>query len=184
MLICSKSLILMSDCERFAQIASHKWATVSKSLRSLMIKSSHEQFAQGALSLTENEQFAQKCFNKIVFLCTCFKSFFKVFFKNKQFTHSLFFKDLCERVAQVAHDKRGTVSESLRLLTKNEQPWDICFGRSSKMSNHEIFTQVAHQKWANEQIAHFFWANRSFINFFAKKPAIPSENRWMNFQPC
>ena len=24
------------------------------------------------------------------------------------------------------------------------------------MSNREIFAQVAHQKWANEQIAHFF----------------------------
>ena len=27
----------MSDCERFAQIAQDKWATVSESLRSLMI---------------------------------------------------------------------------------------------------------------------------------------------------
>ena len=36
LLICSKSLILMSDCERFAQITQDKWATVSKALRSLM----------------------------------------------------------------------------------------------------------------------------------------------------
>ena len=36
----------------------------------------------------------------------------------------------------------SNVSESLRLLTKNEQ----C----------ERIAQVAHQKWANEWIAHFF----------------------------
>ena len=46
------------------------------------------------------------------------------------------------------------VSESLRLLTKNEQPWAIRSGSSPKMSDHEIIAQVAHQKWANERIAH------------------------------
>ena len=43
------------------------------------------------------------------------------------------------------------VSESLRLLTKNER----C----------EQIAQVAHQKWANHWV---FWANRSFAIFFAK----------------
>ena len=85
-----------------------------------------------------------------------FYHFFVSFFKNKRFTHSLVFKERCEQVAQVAHDKRATVSESLRLLTKSEQPWHICLGHSPKMSNREIFAQVAHQKWANEQIANFF----------------------------
>ena len=49
--------------------------------------------------------------------------------------------------------------------TKNERLWAIPSGHSSKMSNCEQITQVAHQKWANrlflEQIAH------SLI-FFAK----------------
>ena len=51
-----------------------------------------------------------------------FYHFFVSFFKNKRFTHSRVFKERCEQVTQVAHDKRATVSESLRLLTKNEQP--------------------------------------------------------------
>ena len=38
LLIHSKLIILMSDCERFAQIAQDKWGTVSKSLRTLMTK--------------------------------------------------------------------------------------------------------------------------------------------------
>ena len=44
-----------------------------------------------------------------------FVQFFVRFFKNKRFTHSLVFKERCEQVAQVAHDKRAIVSESLRL---------------------------------------------------------------------
>ena len=41
------------------------------------------------------------------------------------------------------------VSESLRSLTKNEQPWAIRSGHSEEMSNCEQIAQVAHQKWAN-----------------------------------
>ena len=36
----------------------------------------------------------------------------------------------CEQIAQVAHIKRATVSESLRLLMTNEQPWAIPSSRS------------------------------------------------------
>ena len=68
-----------------------------------MIKSDHEQFAQGALSLTKNEQFAQKCFNKIVFLCSFFISFCKVFFKTSDSLIPSFLK--------------SNVSKSLRSLT-------------------------------------------------------------------
>ena len=62
-----------------------------------------------------------------------------------------------ERIAQVAHQKRATMSDSLRSLTKIEGPWAICSGLSPKMS-----------EWPNRS---FFWANRSFTNFFAK-------NKW------
>ena len=48
------------------------------------------------------------------------------------------------------------VSESLRSLTKNEQPWAIRSGRSEEMSDREQIAQVAHQKLANEWIAHIF----------------------------
>ena len=61
--------------------------------------------------------------------------------------------------------------------------WANRSGRSPKMSNHERFAQVAHQKWANEWIAVFL--SQSLIrSFFAKKWAIRSENRWANSQPC
>ena len=58
------------------------------------------------------------------------------------FAHFLFFGERCE---QFAHDRSFLlidVSESLKLLTKNEQ----C----------ERIAQVAYQKWPNEWIAHFF----------------------------
>ena len=38
------------------------------------------------------------------------------------------------------------VSESLRSLTKNEQPWVIRSGHSEEMSDCERITQVTHQK--------------------------------------
>ena len=53
-----------------------------------------------------------------------------------------------ERIAQVAQDKRATISDLLRLLMTKEQ--------------RERFTQVAHQKWAKEWIAHLLCGNRSF----------------------
>ena len=124
-----------------------------------MIKSDHEQFAQGAFSLTKNEQLAQKCFNIIVFLSTFFYKFFVIFFKNKRFTHSLFFKERCERASRsgcswqksncewIAQQKWATVIYLLRSLTKNEQPWDIRSGCSPKLSkgaNCPFFDGIAH----------------------------------------
>ena len=52
--------------------------------------------------------------------------------------------------------KLSDVSELLRSLTKNEQPWVICSGRLEEMSLREWIAQVAHQKWANEWITYFF----------------------------
>ena len=73
--------------------------------------------------------------------------------KNEQIAQFLFFNERCARIAQVA----------------------------SKMSDHERFAQVAHQKWATmsellksltkkEQMSEslVFLANRSFAHFFAK----------------
>ena len=49
--------------------------------------------------------------------------------------------------------KWATVSKSLRSLISKEQPWANRSGRSWQISNHERFTQVAHQKRANEWFA-------------------------------
>ena len=74
--------------------------------------------------------------------------------------------------------------------------WANCSGRSQKMSNHERFAQVAHQKWTtmskslrsltkNERMSKSFIFFSKSLNrsFFCKKRAIRSENRWTNSQP-
>ena len=59
-LIWSKSLILMSHCERFAQNAPDKWAAVSESLRSLMTKEQPWANRSGrSWQKSDREQFAQ-----------------------------------------------------------------------------------------------------------------------------
>ena len=69
---------------------------------------------------------------------------------------SLILKSNCEQFAQITHDKRATVSELHRLLTKNEQPWAIHSGRSPKMSDLERIPQFALQNWVKVRIPRFF----------------------------
>ena len=95
--ICSDRSGQRSDCEPIAQVTHDKWATVSDSLRSLMI----------------NEQNFKK--SKIIFFGTFF-----VCLKKQMIAHSLFFNEWCERIAQAAHQKWASMSYSLRSLTKNE----------------------------------------------------------------
>ena len=57
-------------------------------------------------------------------------------------------KEQWERIAQVVHQKRATMSDSLRSLRGNEWSWGNRSGHS------------------------FFWANRSFAHFFAKNERI------------
>ena len=57
----------MSDCERFAQIAQEKWATVSESLRSLrgnerpwaIRLGCSEEMSESLISLTKNEPMSE-----------------------------------------------------------------------------------------------------------------------------
>ena len=117
--ICSDRSGQMSDCERIAQVAQVKRATVSKSLRSLMI----------------NERSLKKIWLKSCFLYVkniknrairSFHLFYWAMWANcsgpspKMSNH--------ERFAHVAHQKRATKSKSLRSLTKNERI--TCFFRS------------------------------------------------------
>ena len=60
------------------------------------------------------------------------------------------------------------VSKSLRLLTKNKQPWAIRSGRSPKMSYNERIAQVSHQKWANKWIARFLERIAHLLIFLQK----------------
>ena len=112
----------MSNRERIAQVAHDKWVIVSDSLRSLMI----------------NEQFAQKNLVKNIksYFLVCFIYVF--YFKNEWFAHSNFLvsdvseslrsiinNEWCERIPQVAYQKWATMSNSLRLLTKNERMSEV-----------------------------------------------------------
>ena len=45
----------------------------------------------------------------------------------------------------------SNVSESLRLLTKNERPWGIRSGRSEEMSDHE---RIAHSLIFGQKMSH------------------------------
>ena len=104
------------------------------------------------------------------------------YWKNERIAHFLFFGERCEWIAHFAQikwamwancsgrsPKMSDVSESLRSLTKNEQPWAIRSGRSEEMSHRERIAHVCSpkmSKWVNCSI---FLANRSFAHFWAKK---------------
>ena len=152
----------ISECERFAQVAQDKWATVSESLRSLMTNegmwairsgcSGQMSELLGFLSKSLMFSFAHKKwtirskkFEKIVFwyVFTFFGSFF---------LKMLIPSERSERIAQVAQDKWATVSDLLRSLRRNELSWANRSDRSPNIS--ELLT---------------FWENRSFTHFFLPK---------------
>ena len=81
---------------------------------------------------------------------------------------SLTKNERCERIAQVAHQKWATMSDSLRLLRGNERLWANCSGRSPKMS-----------KWVNRS----FFSELLLRSFLGKKQAICLENGWAKSQP-
>ena len=60
--------------------------------------------------------------------------------KGWEFAHLL--------ITHFAQIKWATVSDSLRSLKTIERPWANRSGRSTKMSDHEQFAQIAQRKWA------------------------------------
>ena len=64
-------------------------------------------------------------------------------------------------------NQTSNVSESLRSLTKNEQPWAIRSGRSEEMNDvSELLISLTKDEWMSESL--IFWANRSFAHFLTK----------------
>ena len=130
----------MSNCEQFAPIAQDKWATVSKSLRSLREEmSDHERIPQVTqdkwgtmsdllMSLRGNEGMSnllKKCWlkkSKILFQYVLYTIFFFFYWKNEQIAHFLFFGEQCEWITHFAQIK-WTMSAN-------------CSGRPPKMSDH------------------------------------------------
>ena len=121
----------MSDHERITQVAQEKWATVSDSIRSL----------KGNEQMSKSLQKFCLIKSKILFF-----NFFSMLY--------IWWAMWVNRSG--CSPKLSDVSESLRLLNKNEQPRAIRSGRSEEMSDREQITQATHQKWANKWIAHFF----------------------------
>ena len=91
----------------------------------------------------------------------------------------------CEGIAQVANVKRATVSESLRSLMTNEQPWTICSGRSWQMSKLLVFPErIAHLLFGLfalsliRSFAHFFSKNKRFAQKTDEQITNPAEKAW------
>ena len=102
----------MSDYDRIAQGAHYKWATVSDSLRSLMIHEQIAHFFERIASLVFRSQKTSDSL-KTIWL----KSYFFVCFLK-------FFNERCEQIAQVTHPKW--------------EMWVNCSGPSQKWANDQM----------------------------------------------
>ena len=148
----------MSDCERFAQMAQDKWATVSESLRSLRGNerpwanrsgrsrqmSDHEQFTQVAQvkwAIRSKNVWLKKSI--ILF----FSMFYIHFFKCANRSFPLFWWAMWVNRSDCS-PKMGDVSDHKRFARIAQRKW--------QMSDREQIAQGVHQKWANEWIARFF----------------------------
>ena len=130
----------MSNCERFAQIAQDKWATVSESLRLLKTNERPWAFRTGRSEEMRN-------------LLKNFKSCFTMFYLRLKKKNSK--KCVKRSFSLISSFLVSDVSESLILLTKNEQ-----------MSE-----------------SHIFLSKSLICSFLNKKRAICSDIKWANSQP-
>ena len=99
-----------------------------------------------------------------------------------------------EWFALVALKKRSTVSQSLLSLFTKERPRAKSFCRALQKSDHERIAPVAlykrvirsGQSWQKSKGSDslFFTSKSLFSSFDHKNRAIPSKNRWSNYQPC
>ena len=123
----------IAQVAQVAQVAHDKWATMSDSLRWLMI---NEQMSESVVffeRITHSLFCSQKASNllKIIWLKLYFFVLFLDVFLRDRFTHSLFFmSDVSNRSGRSPK------------MSKCANP----SGRLPKMSDHERFAQVAHQK--------------------------------------
>ena len=97
------------------------------------------QVAHSLFRSQKTSHWLKKIWLKLYFLVRDFVSFKKTSYER------------CEQIAQVPHQKWAM--------------WANRSGRPPKLSDHEHFAQVAHQKRGNEWIACFFLANRLFAHY-------------------
>ena len=81
------------------------------------------------------------------------------------------------------------VSESLRSLTKNEQPWAIRSGRSEEMSDvsESLISLTKNERMSESLIflseSLIFLSESLIRSFLDKKRAIHLEIKWVNSKP-
>ena len=163
----------VSECELLDQVAHDKWANVSNLLRSLStneqierIARFFERIAHFSLSLTKNEQFAQKNSNKLYFVC--FLHFFVSFLKkSKKFAHSLWVMwanhsgrlegmNNCEWITQVAHQKWANkqiahffeqIIHSLMFLAKTSDSLRILMSKVPTLPSPPLYQTLYREQW-------------------------------------
>ena len=110
-----------SDRERIAQVAHYKWATVSNLLRSLMI---NERISDLLKTIWLKPYFLV-CFIYVFLFKKKSDSLIPSFLMSivSESLRLLIKNEQCERIAQDALQKCATMSDLLWLLTKNERPW-------------------------------------------------------------
>ena len=181
----------MSDCERFAQIAWDKLATVSEWLRSLMTKESNcEQIAQvihdkratvsdSLTSLMMEEQMSKSLFF-LSELLTCSFAHKKWAIRSKHLTNivffGMFFNIFCKFFLKEWFAYSLLFNEQYERITEvahqNWAMWVNCSGRSPKMSDCERFPHGRSPELSDPaqiaQVAHQKWVNCSFAHFLQK----------------
>ena len=167
----------------FAHFAQIKWVTVSASLRSL--KTNERLWANGSGHPRQMSDLPKKFWLKNLnsYFLVCFINFIYIFLFKKWVIRSLplFWWPMWANRSGYP-PKMSDVSKSLRLLTRNEQPWGIRSGRSQKMSDNEGITQSL--KKIEQMSKSFVFLRKLLIpSFFHKKRVIHSENWWVNSQP-
>ena len=140
-----RSLTKNERCERITQVAHQKWATMSDSLRSL--RGNERSWANHSGRSSKISEWVNRSFfwaNRLFAHFWAKKmsdSLIPSFFKSdvSESLRCSWQKSDCERIAQVAHQKWATVSNLIRLLTKNERPWAIRSGSLTKICELLVF---------------------------------------------
>ena len=146
LLICSFAKNLsgqMSECEQFAQVSLDKWATVSKSLRSLMTNKQMWAIRSGCSGQMSK---LLGFLSKSLIFSFAYK---KWAIPSKTFYRFLKFL----KMQKVRSFLLSVVSKLLRSIRTNKWPWMICSGCSEGMRDREQIAQVTHLFRKNEQFA-------------------------------
>ena len=141
----------MSDREQIAQVIHYKWATVSDSLRSLII---NELMSDSLKNCWQKK--SKILFFSMFYISFLFKKLSDSLIPSFLMLRLLTKNERCEQITQVTYQKWATISDLLRSLTKNERLWANRSGCSPKMSewvNPSFFERIAHSLIFSQKIS-------------------------------